>query len=272
METVTETAPKTVKKVTKSKKAPVVSTFVEEVKADPDVVEKSEEQFGVPVEENHETNDGSIHEDSGEMSLENILNPVDVSEKLKLFSAGTDTLTEFLKDFKDLVLEEKEDRKKFESIFKKLIKTYSSLVQVHTENSFKQLAVVEKTGGKKKPKVKKEGANENKSVNKKMDAEEILLNFMKKEPGTQVSRAEVLQSINGFVREEKKDNKNPDIFVIKGDGKTDNTVFNLVGDLKTLFDGIQKIIDDRGEDNKIPSFIGYKDIMKYTKYVLKKSE
>ena len=78
-----------------------------------------------------------------------------------------------------------------------------------------------------------------------------------------ISKCDVLEQINSFVKKEKRSN-NPDIFVA-GDSRH----FRLIGDLKILFDFIKQQMITRGDlenPEEFPEHIAYTDILKYLKY------
>ena len=115
----------------------------------------------------------------------------------------------------------------------------------------------------KQNKPKKVVNKENLAINKLMTTYPEVLTFLKLEDGVQVSRALLIQSINSFVKKEKTEN-NPDIYV-----KGDNRCFNLIGELKVLFDFIKLRMIERGDlqnESEFPTNISYRQIMKYLKY------
>ena len=87
---------------------------------------------------------------------------------------------------------------------------------------------------------------------------------------TKLSRAQLQQYICNFVSTEKA-LKNPDILV-ENNGKQ----FNLIGNLKNLFDFIKLEMIKRGDfnenENIFPTFIAYTDIMGYLKYCLSQKD
>ena len=122
----------------------------------------------------------------------------------------------------------------------------------------------------KKNKVKNTN-NANAPINKKKPTYTEVLKFLKFDEDVEVSRAEILIGINAFIKEQKT-NKNPDIFV-----EGDNSKFVLIGDLKIFFNFIKKQMIERGDlkkedENTFPEYLGYRDIMKYTKYCFPESQ
>ena len=122
----------------------------------------------------------------------------------------------------------------------------------------------------KKNKVKNTN-NANAPINKKKPTYPEVLKFLKFDEEVEVSRAEILIGINAFVKEQKT-NKNPDIFI-----EGDNSKFVLIGDLKIFFNFIKKQMIERGDlkkedENTFPDYLGYRDIMKYTKYCFPESQ
>jgi hypothetical protein len=113
-------------------------------------------------------------------------------------------------------------------------------------------------------KTKKVINKENCAVNKEFTTYKEVLDFMKLPEGSLISKANVLQAINAFIKNEKTNN-NPDIFSKQGD----NRKFVLINELKVLFDFIRKQMIARGdlsESDDFPTELQYIQIMKYTKY------
>jgi hypothetical protein len=115
----------------------------------------------------------------------------------------------------------------------------------------------------KQNKPKKVINKENLAINKHMITYPEVLKFLKLEEDSTVSRAQLIQNINSFVKTEKTNN-NPDIYVTG-----DNRCFNLIGDLKVLFNFIKYKMLERGDlqnESEFPTSISYREIMKYLKY------
>lgn len=147
-------------------------------------------------------------------------------------------------------------------------------VLMNVRQSFTDLMVKENSTSLKKSSKKnkvKSTNNANAPINKKKPTYPEVLKFLKFEDEVEVSRAEILIGINAFVKEQKT-NKNPEIFV-----EGDNSKFVLTGDLKIFFDFIIDQMIERGDlkkedKNTFPKYLGYRDIMKYTKYCFPESK
>lgn len=133
-----------------------------------------------------------------------------------------------------------------------------------TDFYLKQISPVLKHNDSKVNKVKKEVNKENCAINKEKPTYQEVLTFMKCNEETKcVSRGQIIQHINAFVKKEKTSN-NPDIFV-----EGDNTKFVLIGELKIFFEFIKKQMLERGDiqtPEEFPKTLSYKEIMKYLKY------
>ena len=89
---------------------------------------------------------------------------------------------------------------------------------------------------------------------------------MKLPQGTLVSRSDALTAITGFVKDAKVGN--PDI-IVADDKKT----FKIIGDLQTLFKGIEKVMISRNALNgPIPTQIKYTQIMQYMTHCFIKND
>lgn len=116
-------------------------------------------------------------------------------------------------------------------------------------------------------KVKKNVDTSKMPINKKMKTYPEVLEFLELPPDTQISRAQVIQGINAFVKKEKE-NKNPDIFV-----EGNNKCFRFIGKLQKLFVFIrQQMIDKEAflENDDFPTSTSYSGILGYVKYCLEK--
>ena len=119
----------------------------------------------------------------------------------------------------------------------------------------------------KQTKVKKVVDKDKMAINKPHKTYPEVLTFMGLEEDSTISRAQLIQGINAFVKKQKAEN-NPEIFV-----EGNNKCFNLIGELKELFDFIKNQMINRGDltdenENSFPSYISYRDIMKYLKYCI----
>jgi hypothetical protein len=129
----------------------------------------------------------------------------------------------------------------------------------------KELIASIKSNGQKKKNPKKVVDKEKCAINLVYPTYTEVLKFLNLPEGTEISRGNLIQGINAFVKKEKTEN-NPDIFV-EGDNKS----FRPIGELKVLFEFARKQMILRGdsdEDTPLPEKIGYTGIMKYLKYFL----
>ena len=185
---------------------------------------------------------------------------------LEFINSTSDKLAEFSKVFKDNVLS-KDERNKVEAAFKKMLKSTSTLQVGYYDYLSRQVAALEKNYGSKSGGAKKVTDKDKAAIHKKLPVHPFLLSFMKLEPNTQVSRSDALSAITGYVKDEKV--KNPDI-MIEGDKRS----FQLIGDLKPLFDGIEKIMVSKNllEGKTMPTQIKYTQIMQYMTHCFVKAE
>lgn len=186
-----------------------------------------------------------------------IVQEQDLSVLLESINSISDTLTESSKYFKDNSLS-KDERAKVEAGLKKLVKSFSGFQQAYTDYLSKHLSLLEKSAGSKSSTVKKVTDKEKSAIHKKLPVYPFLLSFMKLEPGSQVSRSDALTAITGFVKTEKV--TNPDIIV-----EDDKRSFKLIGELQTLFAGIEGVMKTKGllQDKTFPTNIKYTQIMQY---------
>ena len=89
---------------------------------------------------------------------------------------------------------------------------------------------------------------------------------MKLPQGTLVSRSDALTAITGFVKDAKVGN--PDI-IVADDKKT----FKIIGELQTLFKGIEKVMISRNAlEGQMPTQIKYTQIMQYMTHCFVKND
>jgi hypothetical protein len=186
-----------------------------------------------------------------------VVQEFDMNQSIEEFNVLCDKITEFSKVIKEYSLVQKDNRAKVDQLIKKFKKSTMQAESSFFELCFKQISVVEKSGGSKTVVQKKVTDKSKSPVHKKQVVRDPLLKFMDLEPNTLVSRAEALNAINSFVREHKE-KKNPDI-VVAGDNRS----FRLIGKLKTLFEGIAPVMVAKGITTPIPDHIKFTDIMGY---------
>ena len=148
-------------------------------------------------------------------------------------------------------------------VINKAIKLFANIQISNNDFLTKETASSLKTKDAKAKKQKKVVNKENFAINKENETYPEVLAFMKLNENTNVSKAQILQEINAFVKKEK-DAKNQEILF---DG--DNRRFNLIGDLEVLFEFIRKQMIKRGDlenSDEFPKDLGYTQIMKYLKY------
>ena len=193
-----------------------------------------------------------------------VIQELELSYVLEFINTTSDKLVEIVKYFKDNTLS-KEERTKVETGLRKFQKSSLTLQQSYSDYLSKQVSVLEKSSGSKSGGVKKVTDKEKSAIHKKLTVQPFLLNFMKLEPNTLVSRSDALTAITGFVKQEKI--KNPDIIV-----ENDKRSFKLIGELKTLFDGIGNIMKSKNLIDATPVQIKYTQIMQYMTHCFIKDE
>jgi len=169
----------------------------------------------------------------------------------------SDQFHEFNSFFKNFSFS-KEERLKIEPVFKKTQKSFLALQTAYYDNLSRKLSISEKNSGNRTNGTKKIQDKEKSAIHKKLAVHPFLLKFMKLEQGTLVSRSDALTAITGYVKQEKE--RNPNIIV-----ESDKRSFKLIGELKDLFDGIEKVMRSKNllENSQIPSEIKYTQIMEY---------
>jgi hypothetical protein len=190
----------------------------------------------------------------------------DFSAVLDFLNTSSDKFTELSKFFKESTLS-KDERGKLDTGLKKFLKASSAFQMSYMEHLARQVSLLEKNSGSKSGGVKKVQDKEKSAIHKKLSVHPFLLSFMKLEQGTLVSRSDALTAITGFVKQEKL--KNPEIIVAD-----DKRSFKLLGDLKTLFGGIEGIMVSKGliADKQMPSQIKYTQIMQYMTHCFIKAD
>jgi len=226
-----------------SKVAPIVETVVNEKKS--------------VVQEPTQVLQESVLVEQSKSSDEVVLQELDFTTVVDFINSTSDKLLEYSKYFKDSTLS-KDERGKVETSFKKFQKSYNMVQNAYYDHLSRQVSTLEKSSGSKSGGTKKVQDKEKSAIHKKLAVHPFLLNFMKLDQGTAVSRSEALSAITGFVKIEKE--KNPDIIVA-----TDKRSFKLIGELKVLFDGIEKIMISKNLLNgaQMPTEIKYTQIMQY---------
>ena len=137
-----------------------------------------------------------------------------------------------------------------------------------TQNSYNDFISKEacesfKTKDAKSKKVKKTVNKKDCAVNKLKKTYPEVLKFMNLDEDTLISQTDIQKAICNYVKNKKLEN-NPDI-VFNGDNKR----FNIIGDLKNLFNFLITIQKERGQydENKgTPENLSYTELMTYFKY------
>lgn len=167
------------------------------------------------------------------------------------------------------IIKKKGDLEKIDILIKNLEKSYSSF------NDISRRCLIDSYGQNKKTflEIKKNKKllknKENSHVNKKRLANDFTITFMNLEKeNNMVSTADILRSFSNFIKEEKN-NKNKDIFVYKEDNQIDNKSFKLVGNMKILFENIEKESKKRNIELTIPEVLTYNNLFTYIKYMFK---
>ena len=181
----------------------------------------------------------------------------EINNMIEFLNSTSDRLMEITKYFKDNIMS-KDERNKLETSFKKFNKSTAFYQNGYTEYLSKQVSLLEKSSSNKSTSNKKVTDKTKAAIHKKLAVHPFLLNFMKLEPNTLVSRSDALTAITGYVKQEKI--KNPDIIL-----STDKKTFKLIGELKPLFDGIKDVMLSKKllVDTQMPTEIKYTQIMQY---------
>jgi hypothetical protein len=148
-------------------------------------------------------------------------------------------------------------------VMNKATKLFANIQISNNDFLTKETASSLKTKDAKAKKPKKIVNKENFAINKENESYPEVLSFMEFDKNSNVSKAQILQKINSFVKKEKTEN-NPEIFF-----EGDNRRFKLIGDLKVLFEFIKKQMIKRGDlgnSDEFPKDLAYTQIMKYLKY------
>ena len=233
-----------------STEQPVTTNVEQKLEASKQVTQDVETVENIVVEENSTV----------------VVQELEINSVIDLLSNFSDKMTEMSKIFKDTVLS-KDERSKVETSFKKMDKSLLLMKSCYTDHLNKQLALLEKHSSGKSTGVKKVTDKEKSAIHKKLPVQSFLLKFMNLPENTLVSRSSALSAITGYVKNEKV--KNPDIIV-----SNDKRSFKLIGELKPLFDGIEKIMKSKNllEGKSMPTEIKYTQIMQYMTHCFVKAD
>jgi hypothetical protein len=261
-----EAVAKKSKKTKKSTEKKVEQT-AQNVSDDTPVVQEVQKPVDQPVvqavEQSAEQSVEQSAEQSAEQEDDEKVSTSSPDEYLKNIHTIVELLTEVssknIKDFdisKDFLNTLSSDSKKINKLNLALV---TSLQDFLLKENITSLKKVSKSSKAPKKVVNKE----NFAINKVNESYPEVLKFMGVEQDTPISKGQIIQKVNAFVKEHKTAN-NPDIFV-----EGDNRSFRLIGDLKVLFTFIEKQMIERGDmtkGDKFPEHIAYTGIMKYLKY------
>lgn len=198
---------------------------------------------------------------------ENILNKPSDEEVLATIATmkiNIDVVLEYSKTLKDIELSN-DVLKEIYTLDKDLKKVSTTFSNNFSEILVKSYKSSNKTKNSKKVKKEKESVNKDKyAVNKKFKPLPFVAKFMEIDPNTEISQGEVLRALNAYISVEKKEKKNPEIFV---EGK--NSMFKVYGKLKPFFDSVYQEMKARSHplsEKPFPTELGYKDLMTYNKF------
>lgn len=265
MEVQTNSSSKASKKTGGKGKKKTDETPLTETQEDSNVVVK-EVPPEVPLVKNVSTNEA---DDKSNIQIEgeNILNKPSDEEVLATISTmkiNIDTILEYAKTIKDIELSN-DVLKEIFSLDKDLKKASTTFSNNFSEILVKSYKSSNKTKTSKKAKKEKESVNKDKyAVNKKSKPLEFVSKFMEIDSNAEISQGEVLRALNAYISVEKKEKKNPEIFV---EGK--NSMFKVYGKLKPFFDSIYQEMKARSHplsEKPFPTELGYKDLMTYNKF------
>jgi hypothetical protein len=274
MELTTETEIKKTKtsKGSKKNKIPKEEIITEEQITNEDLQESTNE---VVIEENIESGnlDLELEADSESESEKNTSDIDNILYSNEEFIQKLDILIDAFDFINKNSLKNYDINKEFINIIsKKMIKIdkLHTVFRTTSQDIFsKELLSSIKSNGQKKKNPKKTVDKDKCAINLVYPSFKEVLKFLNLPDGTEISRRNLIQGINAFVKKEKTEN-NPDIYV-----EGDNRSFRLIGELKVLFEFARKQMILRGdsdEDTPLPEKIGYTGIMKYLKYFLKEVE
>jgi len=194
-----------------------------------------------------------------------VVQEYDISSVLEFMNSTSDKFVELSKFFKDNVVS-KDERNKLEAAYKKFNKSYYQFQSAWPEYLSRQVSILEKNVGHKSGGQKKVTDKDKSAIHKKLPVHPFLLDFMKLPQGTLVSRSDALTAITGFVKDAKV--ANPDI-IVADDKKT----FKIIGELQTLFKGIEKVMASRNVlEGQMPTQIKYTQIMQYMTHCFIKND
>lgn len=214
-------------------------------------------------------NDNELNEDDNETheeSSDELNNPDIIIENMNIVENALKILSEV--NLKNYYI-----NKNFFGTFtesnKRINKLYSNFNQATMNYLVKAQSIVIKKESKSTKKLNKNTDKSKCAIHIPRDTYPEVLQYMKREPGTQVSQGNIMQEINAYVKTQKT-KKNPDIFV-----EGDNRSFKIIGELVPLFDFIKSVMIERGdlsEGDDFPTQVSYTGLMKYFKYCFLKSE
>lgn len=260
MELENETVTKKISKKTKTpKKTKKVLENINESESD-SIDQKTNDTLIDTLVDSHEQNDDESN------TVENTAkdNSISTDTMILLLDKALENFTIISKNsFKDLSLTK--------DSLTKIIKTKNKINKLNTmigieldEFMLKESALSLKKKDIQNNKPKKEKDKSKYAINIPKPTFVDILRILKVEEGiTEVSPAAIMQFICKYVKEQKLNN-NQDIYI-----KGDNRRFNLIGDLKELFDFIKSQMILRGDladENNFPKTATYNDIMGYFKY------
>lgn len=211
----------------------------------------------------------NVSDDKSDVQIEgeNILNKPSDEEVLATIATmkiNIDTVLEYSKTLKDIELSN-DVLKEISALDKDLKKVSTTFSNNFSEILVKSYKSSNKTKNSKKAKKEKESVNKDKyAVNKKSKPLAFVAKFMEIDSDAEISQGEVLRALNAYISVEKKEKKNPEIFV---EGK--NSMFKVYGKLKPFFDSVYQEMKARSHplsEKPFPTELGYKDLMTYNKF------
>lgn len=221
------------------KKAPKKSLQEEAVVQQPVVQEMKVEVAPVQDATEFETqlNDESTIEATDDQMM-SVIEQLLTSASAQIMDAATKLRTCSLSGANRTVLDEL--RRKFKKAYFNLDTEVDKLYTSALKSQEKELS--------KKNKTKSTSGNKsNGAIMTPIEPEPFLLEFMGLPTGTLVSRNDARAKVYNFINEHRN-NKNQDIFVYKDgpNGKElDNNQYKIIGNLATLFKGIDKVMGSR---------------------------
>lgn len=251
------------KKTKKTKKSEEVNNNSDnvEIKVEQEIVEEKSIKLDDVVDNTIQIEEEIIDNDD---ELSNELEQKNGDELINFYQ----NLSKIFEDISKLNFKDYSLNKTQITLLTKLVNKVNKISSA-TQNNYNDFISKEaceslKTKDAKSKKVKKTVNKKDCAVNKPKKTYPEVLKFMNLDEDTLISQTDIHKAICNYIKNKKLEN-NPDI-VFKGDNKKR---FNIIGDLKDLFNFLITIQKERGQydENKgTPENLSYTELMTYFKY------